>query len=297
MQQHTLKDWIIATRPWSFPISSMPVIVTCAYLVWQARPLNWTEAFLALIGMVVFHAAGNVLSDLWDYRKGVDNEQAYAVPNLVFKHFAPNEYKWLSIFLFAVGIAIGVCLCLMAGWQLLIIGGVGFALAASYSFFKYRALGDVFVFTCFSVLPMIGTSFVTTGEIFPGTLWVAFPLGIITVAVLHNNNTVDIATDKASGIKTIPIALGERTSAALYIVYLMLPYLGVLLACIMGALPWLSLLCLLSAPVACKNCMTASRYFKEGRQALLGLDQKTAQLHMAFSLLLSLGLVAAHFLC
>ncbi len=297
MKKHTLKEWFMATRPWSFPISSMPVIVTCAYLVWIARPFNYTEAILALLGMIIFHAAGNVLSDLSDYRKGVDNEQAYAIPNLVFKQFEPKEYLALSLCLFAVGITIGITLCFMAGWELLIIGGIGFVLAASYSFFKYHALGDIFVFTCFSVLPMIGTSFVTTGEIYWNTMWVAFPLGIMTIAVLHNNNTVDIESDKASGISTVPMALGERVSAALYIVYLVLPYLCVILACVLGALPWGALLCLLSVPVAYKNCAAAYRYFKEGREALLGLDQKTAQMHMIFSLLLAFGLVASHFLC
>ena len=30
-----------------------------------------------------------------------------------------------------------------------VIGGIGAVLAASYSFFKFRAMGDIFVFICF----------------------------------------------------------------------------------------------------------------------------------------------------
>ena len=26
--KHTFKDWFLATRPWSFPASAMPVLVT-----------------------------------------------------------------------------------------------------------------------------------------------------------------------------------------------------------------------------------------------------------------------------
>ena len=38
--KHSLKDWMIAIRPWSFPASAMPVIVTLAYLFWQDVPAN-----------------------------------------------------------------------------------------------------------------------------------------------------------------------------------------------------------------------------------------------------------------
>ena len=288
--KHNLKEWLGATRFWSFPVSSMPVIVTVAFLCWKGDSVRWTAAALALLGMVTFHAAGNLLSDWWDYRKGVDNEKAYAVPNLVFHHFEPREYMRFSIILFAFGICLGLILCLMTGWKVLIIGALGVILAASYSFFKYRALGDIFVFTCFSVLPMLGTSLVATGQIDWSTLTVALPLGIFTVAVLHDNNTVDIATDSESGIHTVPMMLGEKTSTVLFIVYMALPYLSVAICCATSLLPPLALLCLLSSPLAWKNAQAAARWFREGRNALIGLDQKTAQLHLAFSLLLAIGL-------
>ena len=229
--KHTLKEWFGATRFWSFPVSAMPVIATAVFLLWKGVGINWLHAVLALIGNVIFHAAGNLLSDWWDYRKGVDNEEAYAIPNLVFHHFEPREYMTFSISLFAIGICIGLVLTLLTGWELLVIGGIGFILAASYSFFKFHALGDIFVFVCFGVLPVIGTSFVASGSVVWEALVLSLPLGIFTVAVLHDNNTVDISTDKASGIQTFPMLLGERTSVKLYIAYMIIPYLCVIAAC------------------------------------------------------------------
>ena len=89
--KHTFKEWFAATRYWSFPVSAMPVVVFTAFLAWRGFEINWICAVLALLGMMVFHAAGNVLSDWWDFRKGVDNEQAYAIPNLVFHQFEKEE--------------------------------------------------------------------------------------------------------------------------------------------------------------------------------------------------------------
>lgn len=287
---HTVKEWFGATRYWSFPVSSMPVVATTAFLAWKGCDINWLCAALALFGIVLFHAAGNLLSDWWDYRKGVDNEQAYAIPNLVFHYFEPKEYLAFSAVLFAVGIAVGLVLTALSGWQLLVIGAAGFVLAASYSFFKFRALGDIFVFFCFGVLPVIGTSFVETGAMDWSALVLSLPLGIFTVAVLHDNNTVDVATDRESGIRTLPMYIGEKASVVLYLVYVVLPYLAVIAFIIAGLLPVASLLCLVSAVVAFGNFRQACGYFKKGREAMLGLDRKTAQLHLAFSVLLSLGL-------
>lgn len=271
----------------------MPVVATVAYLAWAGSGIDWLCAVLALAGNVIFHFAGNLLSDYWDFRKGVDNERAYAIPNLVFHQFEAEEYLRFSGILFAVGIIIGIVLTLLTSWTLLIIGIVGFVLAASYSFFKFRAMGDVFVFVCFGVLPVIGTSLVVAGHIDWSTLVLSLPLGILTVAVLHDNNTVDIATDRESGIRTVPMFLGERRSVILYIAYIVVPYLVAVIFCLTGLLPYAVLACLLSVPIAVKIIRTAYGYFTRGREAMMGLDQKTAQLHLAFSLCLSLGLAVA----
>ena len=63
MKKHSLKDWMIAVRPWSFPASSMPVVVTLAYLYWMRQDINWVNGIWALLNIVVFHAAGNTWSD------------------------------------------------------------------------------------------------------------------------------------------------------------------------------------------------------------------------------------------
>ena len=52
---------------------------------------------------------------------------------------------------------------------------------------------------------------------------------------------------------------------------------------------WMSLVCLILAPAAYKNARAAYGWFGKGREAMIGLDQKTAQVHLIFSVLLSAG--------
>lgn len=289
--KHSAKEWLGATRYWSFPVSTMPVVVTCAYLFWKGAPFNVLHAVLAIVAIVALHAAGNLLSDYVDYKSGVDCPEAYAVPNLVQHIFEPKEYLVFSLVLFAVGCGLGLLLFLLTGPTLLIIGGAGVLLTVCYSWLKYHALGDLDIFLNFSILPLLGTSFVVSGSVMWDVLVLALPIGLITVAVLHINNTTDIATDHAAGIRSFAMLLGEKPSVKLYLVYQVLPFVLVFVTVCLGLLPWFSLFCFVAFPVALGNIRKASGYFKEGRDAILGLDQLTAKLQLAFSLTFSLGLL------
>lgn len=293
--KHSLKEWFAVTRYWSFPVSVMPVVVTTAYLAWifEVSLISWLNAVLALVGILFFHAGGNVLSDWADYRSGVDNENAFAVPNLVFHKFKSEEYLKFGAILLAIGVVIGLVLVLRVGWPLLALGCLGALLTVGYSFLKYRALGDLTIFLNFSILPILGTTYVAIGSFYWDALALALPIGLITVAVLHANNTVDIESDKKAGIKTFAMLLGVKTSAKLYVAYMIIPFICVFGAALVGRLPWLSLLCFVALVPAVGNIRAARQYVAKGKDALMGLDQKTAQLQLVFSVLLTLGLVVA----
>lgn len=297
MKEHSLKEWVAATRYWSFPVSSMPVIATFAYLFSKGMlPLEWRSLLvfvLSVLGVIVLHSAGNLLSDWADYRSGVDSEQAYAVPNLVFGHFQPVEYLRMSIVLFVLGCLIGVGVVLLSGPAVLLVGVAGVLLTVLYSFLKYHALGDLDIFIIFGILTVLGSTAAATGAIVWDALVLSVPLGIITVSVLHANNTVDIETDGAAGIKTFAMLLGAKASSILYRVYMVLPFLCIVVSVCVGWLHPLALICLIAAVPAWKNFAQAGQFAQKGLDAMNGLDQRSAQMQLVFSGLLSLGLLVA----
>ena len=252
--------------------------------------MPWVVFVLCLLGVVLLHSAGNVLSDYFDYKSGVDNENAFAVPNLVFHKFEPKEYLCFSILLFALGCAVGVAIALLSGPALWVIGGVGVLLTALYSLLKFNALGDLDIFIIFGCLTVFGTAYAVTGELLWDALVLSLPIGIITVSVLHANNTFDTETDRAAGIKTFAMLLGGKVSSILYAVYMVLPFLCIIAAVVTCQLHPMALLCLVAIIPAWKNLRQALTYDKVGLDAMKGLDQASAKLQMAFSVPLSLGL-------
>lgn len=293
MRKHSMKDWVMAVRPWSFPASAMPVAVTLAYLWWMGQEMDWVNGIWALLTIVVFHAAGNTWSDYFDYRRKVDTKESYCVQTLTGGLFEPREILRLSLCLLAVALAGGLGLLARTGLPLLYIGIGGVACALLYPPLKYRALGDVVIFIAYALLPMLGTAYVTTGVMDWSTLWLALPVGLITVAILHANNTRDIPTDHRAHIRTLAMALGGRVSVFLYAFEVLFPF-GWIAGCAAGGvLPWWTLLTLPAIGLAGSNVRQMRRFFTVGREGIVTVDERTAQLQLLFSVLLIVSFVIA----
>lgn len=289
MVKHSLKDWFIATRPWSFPASLMPVLVTIAYLYWMGVEINIMYGVCALVGMLLFQAGGNTWSDYYDYKKGVDAADTFGAKILTDGLFAPKEIRSLGFILLSVAVVLGLWLVIRTGLPLLWIGLAGVVCALFYPFFKYHAWGDLLIFIAYAVLPAIGTSYVTTGMMRWDTIWVVVPVGLITVAILHVNNMRDIKTDTRARISTLAMKIGQKLSVALYTAELLVPFLWVLVCIVMEYYPFWTLICYLVLPVSLKNVRTAWSFPKKGYKVILNLDERTAQLQLLFSMIFSLS--------
>ena len=302
MSKHTFGQWVFALRPWSIPASAMPIIVTLAYLYFKGSEINWLIGGGTLIGMVLFHLAGNVWSDYFDYKKKVDAEDTFGAKTLTTGMFQPNEILRLAIVLLCLAVVSGLGLLTYTyfagfGLDLLWIGLGGVVLTMAYPLLKYNALGDVDIILTFAVLPTLGTSLTTTGAIDWSVLLIALPVGLITDGILHSNNTRDTESDSRAQIKTMAMGLGTKVSAWLYGFEVIFPFIWVVALSIIGLLPYTSMLIVLSLPaaLACTKIMMSS--IAKGSKAIAEIDVKTAQLQLLFSLLLTAGLIAGKFIC
>ena len=293
MKKHSFKEWLIATRPWSFPASAMPVLVTLAYLYWLQNDINWINGIWALVNIVIFHAAGNTWSDYFDFKRGVDTKDTYGVKTLTGGMFTPKEIYRLSLGLLAVALIAGIGLLVRTGFPLLYIGIGGAACALLYPLLKYHALGDVVIFLAYAFLPTLGTSYVTTGVFNWDVLWVAIPVGLITVAILHANNTRDIRTDSHADIRTLAMKLGGKMSMYVYCAEVLFPFGWIAGCAVTGTFPLWTLLVVVVLIPAIGNVRMVSQLPRKGEVAIANLDEMTAKLQLLFSLIFALSFVIA----
>ena len=287
---------MIAVRPWSTPASAMPIIVTLAYLFWKGAEINWLYGLWALVGMILFHYAGNVWSDWFDFRKKVDAEDTYGAKTLTTGMFSPKEIMWLAVGLLVVAVACGLGLVAMTGLPLLWIGIAGAACTVLYPFMKYNALGDLGILINFAFLPTLGTSYAVTGAIDWSVLLIALPVGLITDGILHCNNTRDVLTDKRAGIRTMAMGLGSKWAARLYAFEMVFPYVWVGVLSVLGIFPMHTVIVFLTIAVALGCASTMLKSVGQGPALINDLDVRTANLQMMFSVLLSASFAAAHLL-
>ena len=296
MRKHTFGEWMIAVRPWSFPASAMPVITATAYLFWKGAEIDWLLSVWALLNIIIFHAAGNTWSDYFDFRKKVDADDTFGAKTLTTGMFTSKEIFRLSLGLTIVASAGGLGLLALTGLPLLWIGLGGLLCTLLYPMLKYNALGDFVILMAYAFLPTIGTSFVTTGAIDWSVLFIALPVGLITDGILHSNNTRDTLTDKRAGIKTMAMGLGAKASAILYGFEVLFPFVWIAALSIIGILPLTTIIIFLTLVVAIGCAQTMIKSLEGGVKMIADLDVRTANLQLLFSVLLTIGLVAAKFI-
>lgn len=300
MSKHSLKEWYLATRPWSFPASAMPVASTIAYLFWVSKTaigapsIDLLCGILALVGIILFHAAGNVLSDYNDHRTGVDTpENAMFLP-LVNGSFKDYEFRRYGILLLIAGCIVGGALLLLTkNIDLLYVGVAGGLLTVLYSYLKYRSLGDVVIVLNYAILPIMGTSLVTVGYIDWSAMVLAVPLALITDSILHINNARDAESDSAAGAHTFAMHIGPKASVVIYKLEVILPFLWVVAAVLLGWLPIFSMIVFLVCRVALGMANQSSKLLTEGAAGVATLDQQSAALQAKFSVLMIVSLVVS----
>lgn len=296
MKKHTFGEWMIAVRPWSIPASAMPIIVTLAYLFHKGSEINWLYGVWALIGMVLFHLAGNTWSDYFDYKKKVDAEDTFGAKTLTTGMFQPKEIKNLALGLLIAATICGLGLFAVTGLPLLWIGLAGVACTLLYPMLKFNALGDLDILLTFAFLPTLGTSYAATGAIDWNVLLIALPVGLITDGILHSNNTRDMLTDKRAGIKTMAMSLGNNVSAWLYGFEVIFPFIWIGVCSITGLMPLTTLAIFLTLPIAIACAQSMKFSLTGGAGVIADLDVRTANLQLLFSLLLTAAFIVGKFI-
>lgn len=273
-----------AVRPFAFTVTLFAVILG-AFL---APSLSWPLLLLTLLGGLLAHAGVNVLSDYFDYRKGVDHwatlGSSRVLPDLLM---APRQHLRFGVVLLLLAAGVGLALTALRGLPVLYLALAGVFLGVFYTAppigLKYRALGDLAVFLAFNPLMALGAYYVQAQAFAWAPVLLSFPLGFLTIAILHGNNFRDVRDDKQAGFTTVAGLLGFRGAGYYYLALVVATYGAIALAIGVGLLPWWGVLTFLTIPLAWRTVRAA---FQPRRVAFTFLDLVTAQLHLSFGMAL-----------
>jgi 1,4-dihydroxy-2-naphthoate polyprenyltransferase len=297
--------WLVAIRPFALSASTTPVVFgTLLAVIVGGAAFRPFLCVLALLAMVMLHSGANMVSDVHDFRRGLDKAPTPLSGAIVRGWLTADQVLAGAILLLVVGCLIGLTLVAIVGRPLLWIGLGGLAIGISYAApplsLKYRGMGDLAVFLDFGVLGAVGAWTVQTGH--PSWLpavW-AVPMSLPVVAILHANNWRDAATDTQCNVVTVASRLGDRGSLIYYGFLIFAPFA---LVAILMAFRWLppaspygmpsaSAVTWIALPLALERWRRArTRHNPKRPLDFIALDGATAQLNLAFGLLCSVALV------
>lgn len=292
----------MVAHPWSWPASGSPALIAFSYVFYMYKTgavpdVNWTFGILAILGAIIFHASGNLISEYHDYVSGVDKmEKTGPIRLIVLGVFKPKPVLIYGYIVLFVGILLGIYLLINTSLPLLFIGIIGIISSTLYYKFKYAGLSDLIIFICYGLSITLGVAYVMTNQLIWSSLLVSTPVGLLIVAILHANNTRDMLQDKEAGIKTQAMRLGVEGSQIVYQTLLLAAYLVIAVAVMMRFLHPAVFLVLITFPVALKNIKLMKTVTIDNLAKIQFLDTDTAKLVLMFSVLLSIANFVAPFI-
>ena len=291
--------WWKAARPFSFTVSLIPPILGGLIALVENPGLEFSllHFILAGIGCMTAHAGANLVSDYYDFKARVDRQGTFGSSGLLVAGIlSPQQVLRGGCVALALAGAAGAYLV----WAtpggvfligLILLGGLlGIFYTAKPFELKYHALGDLAVLISFGPAQVRGAYFVQAHHLYWKPILYSIPVGLLVDAVLHSNNLRDIENDRVVQIKTVPILIGEKRAKIMYQALVFGAYLSTLILVALGSLNAFALLVLLSLPPAVKVVNMVRRKERMPADQFALIDAATAQVHLAFGLLMVIGL-------
>jgi len=301
-QKRTLLGvWFQATRPFSLTASVLPVVIGAMLAATHDGPVDWPLFPLIVACSLLFHIGTNMVSDYFDYVKGVDRDETYGSSRVLTEGLlTPKQLLAAGILLFAIGFSLGLLLVAVRGWPIFILGVIGLLGGWFYTggpiAYKYVALGDILVFILMGPLMVIGSYLALTGGFSLTVLYASLPVGCLVAAILHANNLRDIPHDAKANIRTMAMVLGVPAAKAIYVGLVVGAYLVVAVMVLAGLVTPLALVVLLTLPLAVRNVKAVLASVPDKPESIALGDVMSAQLHLAFCALFGLSIFAGTFL-
>jgi 1,4-dihydroxy-2-naphthoate octaprenyltransferase len=251
----TVGKWLVMTRAAVFPMTIWSGTIGALLAAETARvtglvTVDYIAVILAIVGLVLAHAANNLINDYFDMTGGVDTEgyvRALYAPHPVLSGWVTKAT--LRNVIIGLTLIDGLIMLLLAYWHGPLV--IAFALAGLFlSVFyvapplnlKRHGLGEVDVFLTWGPLMIGGTYLVATSTIPAWVIVFSMPYALLVTSVLFGKHIDKIVPDSALGIRTLPVILGEYRARRVNQVLMIAFYPLVALTVLAGWVgPWVAL--------------------------------------------------------
>jgi len=262
-------------RPPFLLLTPACIVLALAVAEHCCAPVSPVHFCLALAAAMAAHISVNTFNEYFDFRSGLDS-QTSRTPfsggsgTLVEQPQLTSATLGAALASLTVLTIIGGYFVYLRGPGMLLIGLTGTLLITLYSthIVRHPLVCLLAAGTGFGLIFVGGTAMALTGELTGAGLWAAVSVFFLINNLLLINQFPDIDADRSVGRRTLPMVIGTRRAAAVYLAFAAGAAAAIVTGVATRKLPdtalW-SLPCLLPAPFV---ALGAWRYGRQSRQLM-----------------------------
>ncbi len=269
--------WRIWWKAFRFPYTSasfMPGILG-GVIAWTTdRVFHPVYFVLVLFGLILNHLALNMTDDYYDFRHLVDalsvnkeNPYTGGSGTLSTGQIRPRTMRNVFTLFYVIAISVGVFLGIVRGFFVHVLLALGFFCAFFYTAppikFGYRGLGEMAQLFCFGPGIGLGAYYVQTQRVSWEAFWGTLPFGIMLFSMITINEIPDFEEDRKGGKLNVVARLGKGKGVWLFIASLSCAYAAILCGVILGRIPLLGLISMLTLPIAYRTVSILRTYYQD----------------------------------
>ncbi len=237
-----LAPWLgVARAPFLFlPVT---LVASGAAAAAYEGAFGWGPTLLALVGLLLLHAAVNALNEASDLTTGIDLRTTRTPfsggsGTLPAGRLSVRATRTFAYTCAVIGGLIGGWFALRLDLLFVLLMAAGAASVLFYSdFFARTGVGEIFAGLGLGALPVWGAAWVQGPPPGPAALWAGVPSFFMTFNLLLLNEFPDEEADRAGGRRNIVLMLGRRGAALVYAAAALATPLSIVVAVLLGALP------------------------------------------------------------
>jgi 1,4-dihydroxy-2-naphthoate octaprenyltransferase len=198
-------------------VMTLTSAVFAGLLAFKVGRFDFVLWALVTLGLCLAHATNNLVNDLTDHWKGVDEGNYFRTqygPQTVEEGFlSPRQMITYVVLTGLAALAVGVYLVALRGETALWLLGAGAFFVLFYTWpLKYIGMGEPAVLAVWGPLMVGGGYFIITGEWSNNVAIASVAYALGPTAVLFGKHIDKLDDDHGKGIRTLPVILGERRS-------------------------------------------------------------------------------------
>jgi len=230
-QLDVISKWLISTRA-AVLIMTFISAALAGLFAWRDNSFSFLPWIALTFGLILAHASNNIFNDYTDFMRGVDKDNYYrniygAQP---IASGLMTQRQHLTYFTVTALIALVFGLYLVwytsfsaTTWILL---GLGAFFLLFYTWpLKGMAMGEIAVLIVWGPLMIGGGHYVLTHEWNWFVVIASLPYVLGVTTVIFGKHIDKLEMDRAKGIHTLPVVIGEKASRYAVLVMMIAPYL------------------------------------------------------------------------